>query len=69
MQALALRRQWMGHCELHVSYIEVFGEEVSDLLAAERGHTVGAWRGSASSPSHAITPLPAGSPHHNPAPD
>ena len=28
MQALALRRQWMGHCELHVSYIAVFGEEV-----------------------------------------
>lgn len=49
--AVAERSQWMEACELSASYIEVYGEEVADLLtldtASGNATAVGAWRGTA----------------------
>jgi hypothetical protein len=44
--AVALRGQWMDACELQLSYVEVYGEDVSDLLKGDK-KSVGAWRGTA----------------------
>ena len=44
--AVALRARWMDSCQLQLSYVEVYGEDVSDLLKADK-KSVGAWKGTA----------------------
>eukprot|EP01052_Picozoa_sp_SAG31_P002698 SAG31_NODE_97_length_25714_cov_19.477142_2_plen_984_part_00 len=52
MAAVGVRKLSMEHCTLQVSYIEVYGEDISDLLQQQttgddEKKTVGAWRGTA----------------------
>eukprot|EP01043_Picozoa_sp_COSAG02_P030664 COSAG02_NODE_1970_length_10224_cov_104.344691_10_plen_621_part_00 len=44
--AVTLRELWMDSCQLQLSYVEVYGEEVSDLLKDDK-KSVGAWKGTA----------------------
>ena len=44
--AVSMRAGFMDGCKLEMSYVEVYGEEVSDLLSQKKS-TVGAWRGTA----------------------
>lgn len=44
--AVAQRQRFMDECTLQLSYVEVFGEDVSDLLKGDQ-KSVGAWKGTA----------------------
>ena len=44
--AVEQRQRFMDDCTLQLSYVEVYGEEVSDLLKGDK-KSVGAWRGTA----------------------
>ena len=45
-KAVAMRQKFMDACQLQLSYVEVYGEDVSDLLKDDK-KSVGAWRGTA----------------------